>query len=75
MSDLTERELFLARLVSDGLKNRDIAIIIDRSEHVVKNFLREIYDKLGLWNRTELALWYVKNIEFKEKKCKARGTL
>jgi DNA-binding CsgD family transcriptional regulator len=25
---------------------------------VVKNHLRHIYDKLGLWNRVELALWY-----------------
>jgi DNA-binding CsgD family transcriptional regulator len=25
----------------------------------VKNYLRLIYDKLGLWNRVELALWYV----------------
>jgi DNA-binding CsgD family transcriptional regulator len=24
----------------------------------VKNYLRTIYDKLGLWNRVELALWY-----------------
>jgi DNA-binding CsgD family transcriptional regulator len=28
------------------------------SEHVIKNYLRSIYDKLGLWNRLELALWY-----------------
>lgn len=28
------------------------------SEHVIKNLLRSIYDKLGLWNRVELALWY-----------------
>jgi DNA-binding CsgD family transcriptional regulator len=28
------------------------------TEHVVKNYLRVIYDKLGLWNRVELALWY-----------------
>lgn len=47
-------------LVADGLKNRDIATLMGRSEHVVKNYLRTIYDKLGLWNRTELALWYVK---------------
>jgi DNA-binding NarL/FixJ family response regulator len=25
---------------------------------MVKNYLRAIYDKLGLWNRVELALWY-----------------
>jgi DNA-binding NarL/FixJ family response regulator len=31
---------------------------IGTTEHVVKNYLRVIYDKLGLWNRVELALWY-----------------
>lgn len=64
---LTDRELFLAQLVADGLKNGDIAVILDRTEHMVKNYLRIIYDKLGLWNRTELALWYVRHVEFREK--------
>ena len=71
--ELTERELFVARLVTDGLTNPQIGVICNRSEHVIKNWLKAIYDKLGLWNRTELALWYVKNIEFKETKCKQRG--
>ena len=31
---------------------------IGTTEHVIKNYLRTIYDKLGLWNRVELALWY-----------------
>jgi DNA-binding NarL/FixJ family response regulator len=26
---------------------------------MVKNYLRVIYDKLGMWNRVELALWHV----------------
>jgi DNA-binding NarL/FixJ family response regulator len=40
------------------LKNREVAEAIGTTEHVVKNYLRTIYDKLGLWNRVELALWY-----------------
>jgi hypothetical protein len=36
----------------------DVAHAIGTTEHVVKNYLRVIYDKLGLWNRVELALWY-----------------
>jgi len=28
------------------------------TEYVVKNYLKSIYDKLGLWNRVELALWF-----------------
>jgi len=35
-----------------------VAELLGISEHVVKNYLRVVYDKLGLWNRVELALWY-----------------
>ncbi len=53
-----EKEQRVIELVAQGLKNRDIADSIGTTEHVVKNYLRVIYDKLGLWNRVELALWY-----------------
>lgn len=45
-------------LVASGLTNKDVSRAMSTSEHVVKNLLRSIYDKLGLWNRVELALWY-----------------
>jgi two-component system response regulator DevR len=54
----SEREARVIELVAQGLKNRDVADAIGTTEHVVKNYLRVIYDKLGLWNRVELALWY-----------------
>jgi DNA-binding NarL/FixJ family response regulator len=44
--------------VARGLKNSEVAEIIGTTEYVVKNYLRVIYDKLGFWNRVELALWY-----------------
>jgi two-component system, NarL family, response regulator DevR len=53
-----QRENRVIELVAQGLKNRDVADAIGTTEHVVKNYLRVIYDKLGLWNRVELALWY-----------------
>jgi len=53
-----EREQRVIQLVAEGLKNREVAEAIGTTEHVVKNYLRVIYDKLGLWNRVELALWY-----------------
>jgi DNA-binding NarL/FixJ family response regulator len=53
-----ERELRVIELVAQGLKNREVAASIGTTEHVVKNYLRVIYDKLGVWNRVELALWY-----------------
>jgi DNA-binding NarL/FixJ family response regulator len=56
---LKPRDERIIELVSLGLKNEDIAREIGTTEHVVKNYLRLIYDKLGLWNRLELALWHV----------------
>jgi len=54
----TERERRIIALVAQGLKNSEVAQAVGTTEHVVKNYLRDIYDKLGLWNRVELALWY-----------------
>ena len=54
----SKREHFIIQLVAEGFKNRDIADSLGTTEHVIKNDLRMIYDKLGLWNRVELALWY-----------------
>lgn len=53
-----EREYRIIELVATGLKNKEVAAAIGTTEHVVKNYLRLIYDKLGLWNRVEVALWY-----------------
>lgn len=53
-----DREYRIIELVAQGLKNCEVAAAIGTTEHVVKNYLRVIYDKLGLWNRVELALWY-----------------
>jgi DNA-binding CsgD family transcriptional regulator len=40
------------------LTNSEVAEVIGTTEYVVKNPLRIIFDKLGFWNRVELALWY-----------------
>jgi len=53
-----EREQRIIALVAQGLKNGEVAQVVGTTEHVIKNYLRDIYDKLGLWNRVELALWY-----------------
>jgi len=53
-----QREQRIIALVAQGLKNSEVAEAVGTTEHVVKNYLRDIYDKLGLWNRVELALWY-----------------
>jgi DNA-binding NarL/FixJ family response regulator len=51
-----ERELRIIELVAQRLKNSEIARAIGTTEFVVKNHIRAIYDKLGLWNRVEIAL-------------------
>ncbi len=56
---LKPRDEKIIELVSQGLKNGEIAREIGTTEHVGKNYLRAIYDKLGMWNRLELALWQV----------------
>ena len=54
---LTNKEVQVAILVWEGLTNREIANQIGTTEQVVKNYLRNIFDKLGVWSRLELALY------------------
>jgi NarL family two-component system response regulator LiaR len=52
---LTEREVELLRLLSDGLSNKAIAQKLSLSENTVKYHLKNILQKLGVHNRTEAA--------------------
>ena len=54
----SRRQLRVIALVAQGLKNKEIAKELRISEHVVRNHLGKIYDKIGVSNRVELALWY-----------------
>jgi DNA-binding NarL/FixJ family response regulator len=54
---LTTKELQVAALVWEGLTNREIARAIGTTEQVVKNYLRNTFDKLGVWSRLELAIY------------------
>jgi DNA-binding NarL/FixJ family response regulator len=54
---LTAKEAQVAGLVWGGLTNREIAAAIGTTEQVVKNYLRNTFDKLGVWSRLELALY------------------
>jgi DNA-binding NarL/FixJ family response regulator len=56
---LSPKEKAIAELVASGIRNADVATVLGTTEGIVKNNLKIVYDKLGLWNRTELALWYV----------------
>lgn len=57
-NQLTPKEIIITRWVAAGLKNREIGEKIGTTEHVIKFYLKGIFDKLGFWNRVELALWY-----------------
>jgi len=55
LSQLSERELQIARLVGRALTNRQIANRIGRSPHTVNYHLRQIFRKLRIGSRVELA--------------------
>ena len=54
---LTRRELDIVREVSEGASNKEIAARFTLSEQTVKNHLSNIFDKLGVSTRLELALY------------------
>lgn len=57
MRTLTPRELEIARLIAEGLRNRAVAERLFISEGTVKIHLHKIYEKLGVDGRLELALY------------------
>lgn len=56
---ITPRELEIIGAVTAGLSNKDIAAKFDISEDTVKHHLTNIFDKLGVSNRLELALFAI----------------
>jgi predicted ATPase/DNA-binding CsgD family transcriptional regulator len=57
VSGLSPREQEVARLVTDGLGNREIAARLSLSVRTVETHIRHMLTKLGLLNRTQLATW------------------
>jgi DNA-binding NarL/FixJ family response regulator len=54
---LTPKESHIVSCVTQGMKNKEIALRVGTTEQVVKNYLRKVYDKLGVADRLELALY------------------
>ena len=54
---LSRREIIVATMVWQGKTNPEIAACLGSTEQVVKNQLRGVFDKLGVWSRLELALY------------------
>ena len=58
---LTPKESLIVSCVTQGMKNKEIALRVGTTEQVVKNYLRKVYDKLGVADRLELALFCLNN--------------
>jgi DNA-binding NarL/FixJ family response regulator len=54
---LSEKELAIIACITRGMRNKEIAYQIGTTEQVIKNYLRKVYDKLGVSDRLELALY------------------
>jgi len=73
---LTERELSIIACITQGMRNKEIAYQVGTTEQVIKNYLRKIYDKLGVSDRLELALYCLHHqILTKPQGAAAKGTL
>lgn len=59
---LTPRESQLVTLLSQGLKNKEIATVLHIAEGTVKVYLSKLFQKLGMKDRFELALFGLKNL-------------
>jgi DNA-binding NarL/FixJ family response regulator len=56
---LTPKELKIVALIVQGFKNKEIATQLGTTEQVIKNYLRNVYDKIGVSDRLELALFTI----------------
>lgn len=56
--EITEKEMEIIRQVARGLNNKEIAETLFLSEGTVRNYLSNILEKLGLRDRTQLAVFY-----------------
>jgi DNA-binding NarL/FixJ family response regulator len=66
---LTRREGQLVNLITQGMKNKEVATALNISEGTVKVYLSRLFQKLGVKDRFELALYGLKNLT------PGRGTL
>ena len=56
VQQLNAQELRVFELLAEGMSNKEIAETINLSQNTVRNYVSMILDKLGLTNRTEIAL-------------------
>ena len=61
LSELTKRELEVLKMVASGAFNKEIGSTLDISERTVKNHLSNIFKKIGVSDRTQAAVFAIKN--------------
>ncbi|MGN0484966.1 MAG: response regulator [Lachnospiraceae bacterium] len=61
--NLSKKEFEMIELIAEGLSNKEIAASLYLSEGTVRNYLSGILEKLDLRDRTQLAIFYYKNVE------------
>ena len=58
---LTDRELEILKLMSSGMLNKEIAMQLNISERTVKNHVSNIFKKIEVSDRTQAAVFAIKN--------------
>ena len=61
--DISQRELGILKLVGEGLSNKEIAERLYLSEGTTRNYVTGLLEKLGFRDRTQLAIFYIRNYE------------
>ena len=56
---LTPREGEVVHLLAEGMSTREISLKVGVTEHTIRNYLSNIYDKIGVSSRVELALYAI----------------
>jgi DNA-binding NarL/FixJ family response regulator len=60
ITPLSNRELMVIRLMAEGLRNREIAKELSISERTVGNHITNIYNKLGIYDRSQAVVYAIK---------------
>jgi DNA-binding NarL/FixJ family response regulator len=58
---ITEREFEILKLIGEGLSNKELSLKLFLSDGTVRNYVTALFEKLQLRDRTQLAIFYVRN--------------
>jgi len=72
---LTPKEIKIVALIVQGYKNKEIASQLGTTEQVIKNYLRNVYDKTGVSDRLELALFTIHHRTLADAAAQAGGQM